>query len=315
MTEETTTAGTEGTEVATTTGNEVSTLSSRLTKHMANNGNAKPKSVLELVDTALGEGEDSFKSDEFYEKAKGLLEKVGLLDEYLVSKGVETEGNISEWRPTIVGLYSGKGNQAQTLGHLKLGTLFNHGTKAGINLDDKFFPIFIHGEEILKDDSGMNIEDRIKVGYQSGQQAQTPGYDYQNIVYLMNRSLTEVFHISVKNSGHKFVTNLLRNFMLPNYKKGIMFDPAKLKTWLSLDVTEHKSKSGFTNSYARLTVTDEAVTSDEARIINIMQRKAMADFRKALARANAEQAEASETQELLESNTTTDAAGDNFTQL
>lgn len=311
MTEET-----RGTEVATTSSTEVSTLGGRLGKSLVASEEEAPTPVLQLIEEALGEGEKAFKTDEFFEIGKALLEKTGLLEVYLTSKGVETEGNISEWRPVLAPITTGKGKSAADLRHLSLDVIYNHGTKTAVDLTDRYFPVFIHAEEILKDDSGMNVEDRITVPYNSKQEAFTPGYDYQNIVYLLNRSLNEVFKINVKSSGHKFVTNLLRNYMFSNYKQGMMFNLASLKHWMILDVVSHTSKSGFTNPYARLTSDAKAkVTSDEAKLITIIQRSQFDIFRKLLAKSKAEQAEADETQDLVDQNTTTDASGDNFTQL
>lgn len=301
-------------EVAKTEKTAVSTLGGRLGATLTKSQETGPTPVLELIDVALGEGENSF-SDEFYETGKALLEKVGLLESYLVSKGIETEGNISEWRPVLIGINSGKGKSAQDLRHMDLGTLYHYGTKAPIDLTQKFYPVFIHGEELLKDDSGMNVEDRFDVPYNSAQEAKTPGYDYQNTVYLINDSFNEVFKITVKSAGHKFVTNLLRNYMYPNYKQGAMFNPATLKNWMSLDKVDHTSKSGFTNPYARLTVTDQEVTSDQAKLIQIVQRSQFDIFRAVLAKIKAEEADAAETQALVDDNTSTDSAGDNYTQL
>ena len=312
MTDET---NTENKEVTIKADSTVATLGGRLGRVVAQTVESGPVKVFDLMDEALGEGENSFKTDEFFEKAQAFFEKTGLLAKFLRAKGIEVEDNISEWRPTLVSITTGKGKSAADLQHLPLNTLYNYGTKTAINVDDLFYPIFIHGEEILKDDSGMSVEDRIMVVYNSQQKAQTPGYDYQNIVYLVNRSLTEVYKITVKSSGHKFITNLLRNYMFANYSKGMMFNPATLKHWMKLDVVSFTSRSGFTNPYARLTVTETEVSSDEMRLLNIMQRSTFDDFRVNLAKSKEAAAEAQETQELLESNTVTDAAGDNFTQL
>jgi hypothetical protein len=310
MTEETKT----GTEVATANSTAVASLGGRLGASYKKTVEEGPKSILDLMEVALGDGEGSF-SDGFYETGKAFLEKIGLLEVFLKSKGIEIDGNISEWRPVLVGINSGKGKSAQELRHLDLGTLYHYGTKAAIDLNDKYYPVFINGEELLKDDSGMSVEDRFDVPYNSSQAAKTPGYDYQNIVYLVNSSFSEVFKITVKSAGHKFVTNLLRNYMYPNYKQGAMFNPAALKSWMTLDKVDHTSKSGFTNPYARLTISNQEVTSDEAKLIQIIQRSQFDIFRTVMAKKKAEAIENAETQALVEDNTSTDAAGDNYTQL
>ena len=308
------TEDTKETAVAKTGGTAPTTLGGRLGTSLVKSAENAPTPVLQLLEVALGETEGSF-SDTFYEKGKALLEKVGLLEAYLVSKGIETDGSISQWRPVLVGINSGKGKSAADLRHLGLNVLYNYGTKTAIDLKEKFYPVFIHGEEFLKDDSGMNVEDRFEVAYSSTQEAQTPGYDYQNIVYLLNNSFTEVFKITVKSSGHKFVTNLLRNYMYPNYKLGAMFNPALLKNWMTLDCKIHTSKKGFINPYARLTITDILVTADEARLIQIIQRSQFDIFKALMSKKKSESDEDAETQALVDDNTSTDSAGDSFTQL
>lgn len=312
MTEETT-----GKEVKTTTETAVAPVSTRLANLQAAKNKEKPKAVVELVGEAFAEGETGFTTDEFLGRAHAFFEKIGVLDEYLKAAGQEVSGgNISEWHPVLVGINSGKGKQAQELRHLDLNTLFDYGTKAALDVaNELFYPVFIHGEEILKDESGMNVEDRIPVPYNSAQDAHTPGYDYQNVVFLLNKSLNEVYKISVKSSGHKFVTNILRNYMYRNYSKGIMFDVSALKTWMTMDVTEHTSKSGYKNPYARLTVATDEVSSDEAKVINIIQRKLYDDFVEVLKAQKEAAADEAETQALVDDNTTVDGSGDNFTQL
>lgn len=306
---------TQGTEVATTQGTEAATLNPRLAKLMAKEQQVTPPTVFELINKYTGEGEDAF-SDEFLPVAQAFLSKVGVWAEFLQSQGVNAESNIEEWQPTIAAIRSGKEKNAAELQHIPINSLYNYGTKAVIDLSQKFYPVFIHGEELLRDDSGSNIEDRVKVPYNSAQEAKTPGYDYQNIVYLVNEGFTEVFMISVKSAGHKYATNILRNYMYPNYKNGAMFNPSLLKNWMSVDVVSHTSKkSGYTNPYVRLQVSDDAVTSDQARLLQIIQRNSLDDFKKVIEARKAEAAEEAETQALVDDNTSTDDSGDSFTQL
>jgi hypothetical protein len=313
MTDET---NTTSTEVTTTTENKaVAPVSGRLANLLAKEQEARPKTVAELVGDSFAEGETGF-SDEYFETAKNFMEKTGVLQSYLEATGADVAGNITEWQPTLVGMNSGKGKQATELRHLPLPCLYNYNSKEQLVTEGAFFyPVFIHGEEILKDESGMNIEDRMTVPYNSAQDAKTPGYDYQNVVYLLDRGLTTVYKLSVKSAGHKYVTNILRNYMYPNYKRGVMFNPTALKSWMTMDIVEHTSKSGYKNPYARLTASTEAITSDEAKLINIFQRKMYDDFTKVLERAREEQADAAETQQLVDDNTTIDDSGDNFTTL
>ncbi len=307
--ETTETTGTEVTEAPTT-----AVASGRLGRLMSTKA-AGPAKVMDLITTALGEDTDSIQDDAFFGKTKDMLEKVGLLHEYLVSQGIESVANIDQWRPVLVGINSGKGNSAKDLRHLDLNTLYNYNSKEAIDLAQKFYPIFIHGEEILKDDSGMNVEDRITVTYNSKQEAHTPGYDYQNIVYLLNDDCNEVYKITVKSAGHKFVTNILRSYMYSNYKKGMMFNTDALNKWMTMESVNYTSKSGFTNPYAKLTASDKVITSDEVKLITILQRLQYDTFQAVIAKNDAVAEEAQETQDLVDSNTTTDDAGDNFTQL
>ena len=144
---------TTGTEVATTETKEVGAiLGGRLGKQLQAAKELAPTPVMELLEQALGEGENAFKTDEYFEKAQAMLDKTGLLPKYLIAKGVETDGNISEWRPVLIGINSGKGKSATELRHMELNTLYHYGTKTPIDLEDLYYPIFIHGEELLKDE-------------------------------------------------------------------------------------------------------------------------------------------------------------------
>ena len=287
---------------------------SRLAKLLAQSKVELP-SVLEVMDTVMGDNETAIKSDTVFEQAKNLFEKMGLMDKYLQFKGVETTENISEWRPVLAAINSGKGKSASDLRHLDLNVMYNYGTKTPVNLDDKFFPVFVHGEEVLTDASGMVVEDRIMVMYNSAQKAKEPGYNYQNIVYLLNSALNEIYKITVKSAGHKYATNLLRNFMHTNYSQGLVFDITRLKSWLKLEVISHTSKAGFTNPYPKLTVDQKELTSDEAKVVNLVQRVLFEDFHKTMAVKKESADSENATEALVENSTSTDDAGANFTNI
>ena len=294
---------------------DVSKVGGRLGKLLAKE-QAEPTSIMDMVDSAIGEGDNAISTEEFFEKAKNFFEKTGLLDKYLAFKGVSTTGNISEWRPAIAAINSGKGQSAAEVRHLDLNVVYNHATKSAIDMDDLFFPVFIHGEEVLVDDSGMNVLERVATLYNSSQQASLAGYNYQNVVFLLNRSLTEVYKVSVKSAGHKFVTNILRCYMHANYSKGMVFDISKLKHWMKMSVVTHTSKGGFINPYVKLTLDDKSpITSDEAKVINIMQRSLFEDFGKSLERKKEESDKANASEKLVEDSTSTDESGADFTNL
>ena len=294
---------------------DLSKIGGRLGKLLEQEQTA-PDSVMDMVESAMGEGDNGISSEEFFIKAKTFFEKTGLLDKYLTSKGVNVNGNISEWRPAIAAINSGKGHAAAEVRHLDLNVVYNHATKAAIDMDDLYYPVFIHGEEVLVDDSGMNVLDRVPTLYNSLQQANLTEYKYQNVVYLLNRSLTEVYKVTVKSAGHKFVTNILRCFMHPSYSKGMIFDITKLKYWMKMSVVTHTSKGGFINPYVKLTLdATSPLTADEAKVVNVMQRSSFDDFGKSLERKKEDTASANATEQLVEDSTSTDASGADFTNI
>ena len=161
MTEETKTTEETTTEVTKTVGTGAAVLTGRLGRLVAASKEEGPAKVFDLMQEALGEGENSFQTDESFGVAKAFFEKTGLLAQFLKASGEEVEENISEWRPTLVSITTGKGKSAADLQHIPLNTLFNYGTKTAIDTNELFYPVFIHGEELLKDDSGMSVEDRL----------------------------------------------------------------------------------------------------------------------------------------------------------
>lgn len=316
---ETTETVAETTEVAVRAETAVAApIGNRLAARLAKKAEA-PAPVLDLINKALGEDENAIQSDEVMDKAIGILERTGLMSAFLTSIGQEAAGNIDEWKPAIIGLRVAN-TKAEEVQSLPPGTHYLHSTKSPMRKDeDVYFPVFIHGEELLQDDVTYKIDERISVPYNSQQEAKTPGFIYQNVVYLVNRSFTDVYTINVKSAGHKYVTNVLRSYMFRNYAKGMVFDQSILKNWMTLDVVLHKNQAGTRqNHYSKLSVDTEApvaVSADEAKLIRIFQRSMFDQFTKVLEEAEATQADTQETQTLMEDATTVQEDGSNFTNL
>lgn len=305
-----------GTEITTTQGTAVAApISNRLAGIMQKKSQQGPEPLFDVLSKLVGDTDDAIKDDGVLERAVGLFEKTGVWAAFMKSLGQDAVDNIDGWKPALLGMRvaNSKGPEIQ---HLSLGTLYHYASKQPVDTKtEMYYPVFIHGEEFLMDESGNSILERKSVPYSSAQEAKTPGYEYQNSIYFVNKNFTDVFVLSAKNAGHKYTTALLRPYMYPNYSKGMVFDLALLSKWVTFSTVLHKNKTGTRqNHYTNLVFSDTAVTGDEARVIKALQRLLFDNFAKVLA-GESQPITGAVAAEDLQVHTTTAADGSDYTNL